>query len=175
MIILCLDSVVITFMADWDRCERVPRLNGGKRYRIFRNEQGRGSNNGDRNEALRLHLNRHKVISKKVKSVKYIHVMREFSAAADLLATEGLEFKNIESSPNRENELSELNQIHEMIYNVTADSMRVQEAEMRGTKSLIQCVDGKDKAYANFLARYPRGNDDNQESINNSEETCPIR
>ncbi|OWZ23826.1 LOW QUALITY PROTEIN: hypothetical protein PHMEG_0001236 [Phytophthora megakarya] len=85
------------------------------------------------NEALMGQLNRHKEITKSFKSVKYPHVIRQFNAATDSLATNALESKTskVVLSETRKTELSELNRIQEMIYDSAADTIRVKEAEMR--------------------------------------------
>ncbi|OWZ20729.1 hypothetical protein PHMEG_0004824 [Phytophthora megakarya] len=152
---LCLDRVAIIFMGDSDRCERAPGINDDKRCRIFRNEQWSGKSIGVRltvqqslrvtacrNEALMVVLNRHKEITKKFKSVKYLHVMREFNATADSLATEALESKTskVVLYECRKTELSELNQIQEMIYDSAADSVRVKEVEIREAQSFADFV-----------------------------------
>ncbi|OWY99792.1 LOW QUALITY PROTEIN: hypothetical protein PHMEG_00029148 [Phytophthora megakarya] len=46
-----------------------------------------------RKETLMAQLNHHKELTSKLKSVKYLHILREFNAAADSLATEALESK----------------------------------------------------------------------------------
>ncbi|OWZ17003.1 LOW QUALITY PROTEIN: hypothetical protein PHMEG_0009120 [Phytophthora megakarya] len=78
-----------------------------------------------RNEALMVQLNYHKEITKKFKSAKYLHLLREFNAAADSLATEALESKTpkVVLSESRKTELSNLNRIQEMIYDSAADSI----------------------------------------------------
>ncbi|OWZ18552.1 LOW QUALITY PROTEIN: hypothetical protein PHMEG_0007346 [Phytophthora megakarya] len=98
-------------------------------------------------------LNYHKEITKKFKSVKHPHVMREFNAAADTLATEALESKTskVVLSESRKTELSDLDRIQKMIYDSATDSIRVKEAKMRVTEGVIRCVDGRHKAYAGFV------------------------
>ncbi|OWZ02015.1 hypothetical protein PHMEG_00026505 [Phytophthora megakarya] len=44
-----------------------------------------------RKETLMAQLNHHKELTSKLKSVKYLHILREFNAAADSLATEALD------------------------------------------------------------------------------------
>ncbi|KAG3082075.1 hypothetical protein PI124_g19213 [Phytophthora idaei] len=44
-------------------------------------------------EALQVELARHKALSKRLNSVKYLHAMRHVNAAADSPATEALEGK----------------------------------------------------------------------------------
>ncbi|OWZ22050.1 LOW QUALITY PROTEIN: hypothetical protein PHMEG_0003316 [Phytophthora megakarya] len=81
-------------------------------------------------------LSRHKGVTAKFKSVKYLHGMREFKVAADSLATEALEAKSSKV--------------------VLTYSVEIKEAEMQVMEVLIRCVDGKmHQAYADFVQQNP--------------------
>jgi len=72
-----------------------------------------------KNEVLQLELARHKELARKLKSIRYLHVMRCYNAAADALATEALEdnqAKRRELSGARRAELEMLNRVPEVIY-----------------------------------------------------------
>ncbi|POM71221.1 Hypothetical protein PHPALM_12234, partial [Phytophthora palmivora] len=73
-------------------------------------------------ESLLTHLNRHRELTAKFRSVKYLHVVREFYAAADSLASETLESKvsKVVSTETRLSELVALNRIQDVIYEPTA-------------------------------------------------------
>ncbi|ETO82594.1 hypothetical protein F444_03282 [Phytophthora nicotianae P1976] len=68
-------------------------------------------------------LNTHKQLTAKLRSVKYIHVAKEYNAAADSLATEALESKisRVVLAEARKSELATLNRIQEMIYEPRED------------------------------------------------------
>ncbi|OWY91942.1 hypothetical protein PHMEG_00039247, partial [Phytophthora megakarya] len=69
-------------------------------------------------ESLMTQLNRHRELVARLKSVKYLHAVREYNASADSLATEALGNKasNIISDEPRLAELRSLNRIQEVIY-----------------------------------------------------------
>ncbi|KAG3068516.1 hypothetical protein PI125_g23398 [Phytophthora idaei] len=69
-------------------------------------------------ESLLTLLNIHKELTAQFRSVKYLHVVREYNAAADSLATEALESKvsQMVLAETRKSELVTLNRIQEMIY-----------------------------------------------------------
>ncbi|GMF81758.1 unnamed protein product [Phytophthora fragariaefolia] len=77
-------------------------------------------------EALQLELARHKKLTDQLSSVRYLHVLRHYNAAADSLATEALENKmgRVVPSSDRKTELKELNRVSEILYTSTdsADS-----------------------------------------------------
>ncbi|KAE9070490.1 hypothetical protein PF007_g26923 [Phytophthora fragariae] len=77
-----------------------------------------------RKESLIAQLNRHKELTAQLRSVKYLHAIREFNAAADSLAGETLESKvsAVVESEDRKRELKILNRIHEVIYEPSADT-----------------------------------------------------
>ncbi|POM64688.1 Hypothetical protein PHPALM_19753 [Phytophthora palmivora] len=71
---------------------------------------------------LRLAIQQSLGLTTKVRSVKYLHVIREFNAAADSLASETLESKGskVVSAEPRLSELTALNRIHDVINEPTA-------------------------------------------------------
>ncbi|GMF90369.1 unnamed protein product [Phytophthora fragariaefolia] len=77
-------------------------------------------------EALQLELARHKKLTDQLSSVRYLHVLRHYNAAADSLATEALEntMGRVVLSSDRKAELKELNRVSEVLYTSTdsADS-----------------------------------------------------
>ncbi|GMF39076.1 unnamed protein product [Phytophthora lilii] len=79
-------------------------------------------------------LSRHKEITARLRSVKYLHVVREYNAAADSLASEALESKmsKVILNESRKNELCELNRISEVIYETSVDQGEVKIPDMRG-------------------------------------------
>ncbi|ETI37507.1 hypothetical protein F443_16469 [Phytophthora nicotianae P1569] len=68
-------------------------------------------------------LNTHKQLMAKLRSVKCLHVVKEYNAAADSLATEALEFKisRVMLAEARKSELATLNRIQEVIYEPRED------------------------------------------------------
>ncbi|OWY93643.1 hypothetical protein PHMEG_00036886 [Phytophthora megakarya] len=84
-----------------------------------------------RKDSLITLLNRHRELTAKFKSVRYLHVIREYNAAADSLPSEALESKvsKVMLSANRKLELKELNRIQEMIYDTSADNHRTKDPD----------------------------------------------
>ncbi|ETI38116.1 hypothetical protein F443_16071, partial [Phytophthora nicotianae P1569] len=80
-----------------------------------------------RKESLMALLNTHKELTLKLRSVKYLHVVREYNAAADSLATELLESKvsRVILAESRKSELVTLNRIQEVIHELNEDSTEV--------------------------------------------------
>ncbi|GMF10183.1 unnamed protein product [Phytophthora lilii] len=75
-----------------------------------------------RKESLLTQLNHHRALAAKFKSVRYLHVVCEYNAAADALASETLENKApVNPSTSRQTELAELNRIPEVIYEPSVD------------------------------------------------------
>ncbi|GMF63183.1 unnamed protein product [Phytophthora fragariaefolia] len=72
-------------------------------------------------EALQLELARHKKLTDQLSSVRYLHVLRHYNAAADSLATEALDSKMgwVVLSSDRKAELKELNRVSELLYTST--------------------------------------------------------
>ncbi|GMF47192.1 unnamed protein product [Phytophthora fragariaefolia] len=77
-------------------------------------------------ETLQLEQARHKKRTDQLSSVRYLHVLRYYNAAADSLATEALESKigRVELSSDRKTDLKELHRVAEILYTSTdsADS-----------------------------------------------------
>ncbi|GMF32591.1 unnamed protein product [Phytophthora fragariaefolia] len=69
-------------------------------------------------DTLQVELARHKELTKKLNSVRYLHVGRLYISAADSMATEALEAKagRVVLSLERKTELKALNKIPEMLY-----------------------------------------------------------
>ncbi|ETP27890.1 hypothetical protein F442_22825, partial [Phytophthora nicotianae P10297] len=80
-----------------------------------------------RKESLIALLNTHKELTVKLRSAKYLHVVREYNAAADSLATEALESKvsRVILAETRKSELVTLNHIQEVMYELNEDSAEV--------------------------------------------------
>ncbi|POM77169.1 Hypothetical protein PHPALM_5489 [Phytophthora palmivora] len=75
-----------------------------------------------RKGSLLTQLNRHRELTAKFRSVKYLHVVREFNAAADSLASQTLVSKvsKVVSTETRLSELTTLNRFQGAIYEPTA-------------------------------------------------------
>jgi ribonuclease HI len=69
-------------------------------------------------DSLQVELARHKDLTSKLNSVRYLHVVRYYNASADSLATEALECKagRVVLSADRKIELKTLNRISEVLY-----------------------------------------------------------
>ncbi|KAG3130345.1 hypothetical protein PI124_g20830 [Phytophthora idaei] len=80
-----------------------------------------------RKETLQTQLNHHKELTAKLCSVRYLHVVRDYNAAADSLATESLESKTSRQvrDPERLLELQGLNRIHQVIYEPSSNTVEV--------------------------------------------------
>ncbi|KAG2762008.1 hypothetical protein PC116_g21196 [Phytophthora cactorum] len=80
-----------------------------------------------RKESLLSLLNIYKKLTVKLRLVKYLHVVREYNADADSLATEALESKvsRVVLDESRQSELMTLNRIQEMIYESNEDTAEV--------------------------------------------------
>ncbi|KAG2914562.1 hypothetical protein PC117_g18266 [Phytophthora cactorum] len=80
-----------------------------------------------RKESLLTLLNIHKELTAQLRSVKYLHVVREYNATADSLATEALESKvsRVVLAETRKSELVTLNPIQEMIYESNENTAEV--------------------------------------------------
>ncbi|OWY95449.1 LOW QUALITY PROTEIN: hypothetical protein PHMEG_00034541, partial [Phytophthora megakarya] len=91
-----------------------------------------------RKDSLKTLLNRHRELVAKLKSIRYLHVAREYNAATDTLAGEALESKVV-LNDDRKTELKELNRIQEMIYEMSSDDIKV---ENTGSATFVQILDG---------------------------------
>ncbi|OWZ09422.1 hypothetical protein PHMEG_00017877, partial [Phytophthora megakarya] len=78
----------------------------------------------------------------KLKSVRYLHVVREYNAATDSLAGEALESKvsKVVLNDHRKTEPKELNRIQEMIYEPSSDDIKIENAS---SETFAQILDGK--------------------------------
>ncbi|KAG4048556.1 hypothetical protein PC123_g16120 [Phytophthora cactorum] len=78
-----------------------------------------------RKETLQTQLNHHKELTAKLRSVRYLQVVRGYNAAADSLATEALESKTSRQvrDPVRLLELQGLNRIHQVIYEPSSNTV----------------------------------------------------
>ncbi|OWZ06880.1 hypothetical protein PHMEG_00020805, partial [Phytophthora megakarya] len=87
-------------------------------------------------------LNRHQELVAKLKSVRYLHVVREYNAAADSFVGEALEsnVSKVVFNFHRKTELTELNRIQEMIYEPSSDDIKVKNAS---SETFAQIPDGK--------------------------------
>ncbi|OWY95426.1 reverse transcriptase [Phytophthora megakarya] len=84
-------------------------------------------------------LNYHKELTSKLKSVKYLHILRrEFNAAADSLATEALESKTskVVLDESRKPELTGLNRIREVIYDSSQTRIEVKPVAEDSTRRI---------------------------------------
>ncbi|GMF22525.1 unnamed protein product [Phytophthora fragariaefolia] len=103
-------------------------------------------------------LNRHRELTARLRSVKYLHVVREYNAAADSLAGEALEAKvsKVVLSEERKKELSELNRIQEVIYESAAEEPKANQPESR---NFVQIANGNTslprKTFADFVQDEP--------------------
>ncbi|OWY96948.1 hypothetical protein PHMEG_00032650 [Phytophthora megakarya] len=95
-----------------------------------------------RKDSLMTLLNRHRELVAKLKSVRYLHVVREYNAAADSLAGEALESKGskVVLNDHRKIKLKELNRIQEMIYEPSSDGIKV---ENTSSGTFVQILEGK--------------------------------
>ncbi|KAG3089755.1 hypothetical protein PI124_g7411 [Phytophthora idaei] len=98
-------------------------------------------------------LNRHKEVTTRLKSVRYLHVTREYNADADSLASEALEAKTsrVVLSESRKAELGRLNRISTVLY---------EEAETKTVSTgSIQCAEVSHtptrKTFADFVLNEP--------------------
>ncbi|GMF39365.1 unnamed protein product [Phytophthora fragariaefolia] len=111
-----------------------------------------------RKESLITILNRHRELTARLRSVKYLHVVREYYAAADSLAGEALEAKvsKVVLSEQRKKELSELKRIQEIIYESSAEEPKANQPESR---NFVQIVNGNTslprKTFADFVQDEP--------------------
>ncbi|ETN15236.1 hypothetical protein PPTG_22098 [Phytophthora nicotianae INRA-310] len=116
-----------------------------------------------RKESLTALLNTHKELTVKPRSVKYLHIVREYNAAADSLATEALESKvsRVILAESRKSELVTLNCIQEVIYELNEDSAEVgPRQEERCVHVLTGNVRSPRKTFEKFVS------DDNSRKLN---------
>ncbi|OWY97320.1 hypothetical protein PHMEG_00032184 [Phytophthora megakarya] len=85
-----------------------------------------------RKDSLMTPLNHHRELVAKLKSVRYLHVVREYNAAADSLAGEALVSKvsKVVLIDHRKTELKELNRTQEMIYEPSSDDIKAENTSL---------------------------------------------
>ncbi|OWY92292.1 hypothetical protein PHMEG_00038767, partial [Phytophthora megakarya] len=95
-----------------------------------------------RKDSLMTLLNRHRQLVAKLKSVRYLHVVWEYNAAADSLAGEALESKvsKVVLNDHRKTELKELNRIQEIICEPSSDDIK---DDNTSSETFVQFLDGK--------------------------------
>ncbi|POM75619.1 Hypothetical protein PHPALM_7255 [Phytophthora palmivora] len=91
-------------------------------------------------ETLQVELARHKELTKKLNSVKYLHALRLYNSAADSMATEALEpqISRVVLNPERKAELKTLNRIPEILYvagNSTNEGDEGDEVELNASRA----------------------------------------
>ncbi|OWY92318.1 hypothetical protein PHMEG_00038735 [Phytophthora megakarya] len=98
-------------------------------------------------------LNYHKELTSKLKSVKYLHILREFNPAADSLATEALELKTskVVLDENRKLELVGLNRIREVIYDSSQPRIEIKPVAEDSTRSISTISASQSKLFAAFV------------------------
>ncbi|OWY99016.1 hypothetical protein PHMEG_00030062 [Phytophthora megakarya] len=106
-------------------------------------------------DSLMTQLNHHRKMVGSLKSVKYLHVVREYNAAADSLATEALEMKAsaTTTSEARLSELASWNRISEVIYEPPAKLRRTNLRHPRHAK-----LPGSLTGYPTRMAEHRRKN-----------------
>ncbi|KAG3054139.1 hypothetical protein PI125_g25912 [Phytophthora idaei] len=80
-----------------------------------------------RKETLQTQLSHHNELTAKLRSARHLHVVRDYNAAADSLATDALESKTSRQVRDLERllELQELNRIHHVIYEPSSNTVEV--------------------------------------------------
>ncbi|OWZ02768.1 hypothetical protein PHMEG_00025610 [Phytophthora megakarya] len=106
-----------------------------------------------RKETLMAQLNYHKELTSKLKSVKYLHILREFNAAADSLATEALKSKTskVVLDESRKLELAGLNRIREVIYDSSQTKTEVKPVAEDSTQIMSTISASQSKPFAGFV------------------------
>ncbi|POM73960.1 Hypothetical protein PHPALM_9140 [Phytophthora palmivora] len=119
-----------------------------------------------RKESLLTQLNRHRELTAKFRSVKYLHVVRELNAAADSLASETLENKvsKVVSTETRLSELTTLNRIQDVIYEPTAKAETEDKPSVNTIRAHQQAkVNEKRVRFANETSAVDRREADSQD------------
>ncbi|KAE9268630.1 hypothetical protein PR003_g31381 [Phytophthora rubi] len=103
-----------------------------------------------RKESLIAQLNRHKELTAKLRSVKYLHAIREFNAAADSLAGETLESKTsaVVEDDDRTHELKVLNRIQAVNYEPSTETS--EEVVTRSINSIRILDKNRSKIFFDF-------------------------
>ncbi|KAE9004268.1 hypothetical protein PR001_g17764 [Phytophthora rubi] len=106
-----------------------------------------------RKEALMTQLNHHRELVVKLRSVKYLHAIREFIAAADSLASETLESKAsaVTTSEARIAELRALNRIDEVIYETSVDETTKKKPSVSVLRASMTREEPRRKTFFDFV------------------------
>ncbi|KAE9265160.1 hypothetical protein PR003_g32544, partial [Phytophthora rubi] len=98
-------------------------------------------------------LNHHRELVAKLRSVKYLHAIREFNAAADSLASETLEFKAsaVTTSEARIAELRALNRINEVIYETSVDETTGEKPSVSALRASMTSKEPQSKTFFDFV------------------------
>ncbi|KAE9270761.1 hypothetical protein PR003_g30720, partial [Phytophthora rubi] len=106
-----------------------------------------------RKETLMAQLNRHRELVAKLRSVKYLHAIREFNAAADSLASETLESKTsaVTTSEARIAELRALNRINEVIYETSVDETTGGKPSVSVLRASMTSKEPRSKTFFDFV------------------------
>ncbi|ETK89015.1 hypothetical protein L915_06827 [Phytophthora nicotianae] len=116
-----------------------------------------------RKESLMALLNTRKERTVKLRSVKYQHVVSEYNAVADTLATEAVESKvsRVILAETRKLELATLNRIQEVIYEPNEDSA---EVGPRQEERCVHVLTGDTRSPRKTFEKFVR--DDNSSTLN---------
>ncbi|KAE8966111.1 hypothetical protein PF011_g28058 [Phytophthora fragariae] len=106
-----------------------------------------------RKETLMAQLNHHRELVAKLRSVKYLHAIREFNAAADSLASETLESKAsaVTTSEARIAELRALNRINEVIYETSVDETTEEKPSVSVLPASMTSKEPRSKTFSDFV------------------------
>ncbi|KAE9263218.1 hypothetical protein PF001_g31769 [Phytophthora fragariae] len=106
-----------------------------------------------RKETLMAQLNHHRELVAKLRSVKYLHAIREFNAAADSLASETLESKAsaVTTSEARIAELRALNRIKEVIYETSVDETTEEKPSVSVLRASMTSKEPRSKTFFDFV------------------------
>ncbi|KAE8951835.1 hypothetical protein PR001_g33559, partial [Phytophthora rubi] len=98
-------------------------------------------------------LNHHRELVAKLRSVKYLHAIREFNAAADSLASETLESKAsaVTTSEARIAELRALNRINEVIYETSVDETTEEKPSVSVLRASMTSKEPRSKTFVDFV------------------------
>ncbi|KAE8902854.1 hypothetical protein PF003_g13543 [Phytophthora fragariae] len=99
-------------------------------------------------------LNHHKELTARLRSARYLHVVREYNSAADSLAGETLETRvsKVVLSTDRKTELSSLNRIPEVIYEApTGDNDELNQTTGNFVQTLDAEVMSERKTFVDFV------------------------
>ncbi|KAE8997968.1 hypothetical protein PR003_g23568 [Phytophthora rubi] len=106
-----------------------------------------------RKETLMAQLNHHRELVAKLRSVKYLHAIREFNAAADSLASETLESKTsaVTTFEAKIAELRALNRINEVIYEPSVDGTTEAKPSVSVLRASMTREGPRRKTFFNFV------------------------